>query len=201
MATVSKNPADLANLAATHRAVAAAIRQRQILSCHDVSEGGLAVAAAEMCIASGLGLIAGAETFLTDSAFAEAPGRYLVELPDSTPTQSLAHHFQDIAGISDIGALILEVVMTAGFVTVILTATKRSPGLAPLVIPLTLIAIHFGSATVSGASVNPARSIGSALVGGNLGALWIYLVAPILGAIVGWAVFMALDEDEPAPVS
>jgi aquaporin Z len=105
------------------------------------------------------------------------------------------------SGISDIGALILEVVMTAGFVTVILTATKRSPGLAPLVIPLTLIAIHFGSATVSGASVNPARSIGSALVGGNLGALWIYLVAPILGAIVGWAVFMALDEDEPAPVS
>lgn len=105
------------------------------------------------------------------------------------------------SGISDIGALILEVAMTAGFVTVILTATKRSPGLAPLVIPLTLIAIHFGSATVSGASVNPARSIGSALVGGNLGALWIYLVAPILGAIVGWAVFMALDEDEPAPVS
>jgi aquaporin Z len=103
-------------------------------------------------------------------------------------------------GITDIGALILEVVFTAGFIAVILASTKRVPSLAPLAIPLTLVAIHFATATLSGASVNPARSIGSAVVGGDLSSLWIYLVAPIVGAVIGWAVYLVIDhgEDEPA---
>jgi aquaporin Z len=96
-------------------------------------------------------------------------------------------------GLSDTGALLLEVVLAAGFVLVILTSTKRAPGLAPLAIPLTLVGIHFASATITGASVNPARSIGSALVGGDLAALWIYIVAPIVGAILGWAVYRGVD--------
>lgn len=100
------------------------------------------------------------------------------------------------AGITDIGALLLEIVLTAGFILVILVASKRAAGLAPLAIPLTLVAIHFASATLSGASVNPARSIGSALLGADLSALWIYLVGPIVGGIGGWAVFRLLDEPE-----
>jgi aquaporin Z len=96
-------------------------------------------------------------------------------------------------GITDIGAVILEVVFTAGFIAVILASTKRVPALAPLAIPLTLVAIHFATATLSGASVNPARSIGSAVVGGDLGQLWIYLVAPIIGAIIGWAAYIVID--------
>ena len=98
-------------------------------------------------------------------------------------------------GVTDIGALILEIILTAGFILVILVSTKRAPGLAPLAIPLTLVAIHFASASLTGASVNPARSIGSALVGGDLTGLWIYIVAPIIGAIGGWALFRVLDED------
>ena len=105
------------------------------------------------------------------------------------------------AGITDIGALILEIVLTAGFVLVILVATKRAAGLAPLAIPLTLVAIHFASATLSGASVNPARSIGSALLGADLAALWIYIVGPIVGAIGGWAIFRLLDEPEEEVVA
>jgi aquaporin Z len=103
-------------------------------------------------------------------------------------------------GVSDIGAVILEVVFTAGFIAVILASTKRVPSLAPLAIPLTLVAIHFAAATLSGASVNPARSIGSAVVGGDLGQLWIYLVAPIIGAIIGWAAYIVIDHggDEAA---
>jgi aquaporin Z len=96
-------------------------------------------------------------------------------------------------GVTEIGALILEIVLTAGFVLVILTSTKRAPALAPLAIPLTLVAIHFAAAPLSGASVNPARSVGSALVGGDLAGLWIYLVAPIVGAVAGWAAYRAVD--------
>lgn len=97
-------------------------------------------------------------------------------------------------GITDIGALILELVLTAGFVLVILVSTRRAPSFAPLAIPLTLIAIHFAAAPLSGASVNPARSVGSALLSSDLGALWIYIVGPIVGAIGGWAVYRLLED-------
>jgi aquaporin Z len=99
-------------------------------------------------------------------------------------------------GVTDIGALILEIVLTAGFVLVILVSTKRAAGLAPLAIPLTLVSIHFAAATLSGASVNPARSIGSALLGSDLSGLWIYLIGPIVGAVGGWALFRVLEGDE-----
>lgn len=92
-------------------------------------------------------------------------------------------------GISDASALVLETVFTALFVIVILASTKRAPALAPLAIPLTLVAIHFAIATVTGSSVNPARSIGSALVGGDLTGLWIYLVGPTVGGIIAWGVY------------
>ena len=84
-----------------------------------------------------------------------------------------------VASMTDIGALILEVVATAGFVLVILASTRRASALAALAIPLTLVAFHFALATLTGSSLNPARSIGSALVGGDLSQLWIYLVGPI----------------------
>jgi aquaporin Z len=103
-------------------------------------------------------------------------------------------------GITDANALILETVFTAIFIVVILTSTKRAQALAPLAIPLTLVAIHFGIANLTGSSVNPARSIGSALVGGDLTGLWIYLVGPMVGGIIGWAVYRAANatDEEPA---
>jgi aquaporin Z len=103
------------------------------------------------------------------------------------------------AGITDIGALIIETLFTAGFLAVILTVTRHNAALAALAIPLTLVAIHFAAATVSGASVNPARSIGSAVVGGDLNSLWVYLVGPTVGGILGWAIFkFATEQPEPA---
>jgi aquaporin Z len=99
-------------------------------------------------------------------------------------------------GVSDIGALIIEFVMSAGFILVILVCLQRAAALAALAIPLTLVAIHFACATLSGASVNPARSIGSALIGGDLTALWIYLVGPIAGGIAGWALYRVLVREE-----
>ena len=102
------------------------------------------------------------------------------------------------AGITDIGALILEIVFTAIFLVVILVSSKRAPNLAGVAIALTLVAIHFAIATLSGSSVNPARSIGSALVGGDLSQLWIYIVGPIVGGVLGYGIFRVIDEDDPA---
>jgi len=96
-------------------------------------------------------------------------------------------------GVTDIGALILEIIGTAGFLLVILASTRRSSALAALAIPLTLVAFHFALATLSGSSLNPARSIGSALVGGDLNQLWIYLVGPVVGGIIGWGVWRVID--------
>ena len=104
------------------------------------------------------------------------------------------------AGISDVSALVLEAVFTAIFLIVILTASKRAGDFAGLAIALTLIAIHFAIANVTGSSVNPARSIGSALVGGDLTGIWIYLIGPTVGGIIGWGVYRAMEMtgDEPA---
>ena len=98
-----ENSFDLANLAATHRLMSQIIREGAVSACHDLSDGGLAVAVAEMCIASGLGMIVGAEQFMSETAFNESPGRYLVELPDPTQSAALAKRFADVADVVDIG--------------------------------------------------------------------------------------------------
>jgi aquaporin Z len=95
--------------------------------------------------------------------------------------------------VTDIGALLIETVATAGFIAVILASTRRAPALAALAIPLTLVAIHFATASLTGASVNPARSLGSALMGADLAAIWIYIVAPVVGAALGWAAWKLVD--------
>jgi aquaporin Z len=101
-------------------------------------------------------------------------------------------------GVPDAQAFGTEVVLTAIFVGVILTVTKKQPALAPLVISLTLVAIHFAAIPISGASVNPARALGPAIVSGNYDSLWIYLTAPLLGGILGWLMyrFFTIDEDD-----
>jgi aquaporin Z len=104
------------------------------------------------------------------------------------------------SGFTDIQALILETVLTAVFLLVILSSTKHASSLAALAIPLTLVAIHLAAVPFTGASVNPARSIGPALIGGDLSKLWIYLVAPILGGVIGALAYRAINT-EPEPRS
>ncbi|MEX1170816.1 MAG: aquaporin [Chloroflexota bacterium] len=105
------------------------------------------------------------------------------------------------SGFDDMQALVLEAVLTGIFLLVILASTKHASSLAALAIPLTLVAIHLVAVPFTGSSVNPARSIGPALVGGDLSKLWIYLVAPIVGAVVAALVYRALNtepETQPA---
>ncbi|MFO1541420.1 MAG: MIP/aquaporin family protein [Chloroflexota bacterium] len=100
------------------------------------------------------------------------------------------------AGITDVSAVIMEAVGTMGFLLVILTVTKKAASLAGLVIPLALVALHFAMATITGASVNPARSLGSALVGGDIAHLWIYIVGPVIGAVVAFVVWKVMNPGE-----
>jgi aquaporin Z len=98
--------------------------------------------------------------------------------------------------VSDSGAFLVEVVLTAIFIAVILTITKKDAGHAILVIPLTLVAIHVAGIPFSGASVNPARSLGPAIISFDFAAIWIYLTAPFVGAVVGWLVYRFLAAEE-----
>jgi aquaporin Z len=105
-------------------------------------------------------------------------------------------------GYSMVAGLVTEVVMTLMFLVVILGAThKRAPeGFAPIAIGLALTLIHLISIPVTGTSVNPARSTGVAVfVGGwAISQLWLFWVAPLVGAIVGGALFKGLFEDPPS---
>ncbi len=102
------------------------------------------------------------------------------------------------SGITDIEALILETLFTAVFLAVILTVTRRTAAYAAFVIPAALVVIHFALVPFTGSSVNPARSIGPALVGGDVAALWIYLVGPVVGGLIGWAVYRYFTPPETA---
>jgi aquaporin Z len=94
-----------------------------------------------------------------------------------------------------VNALVVEIVLAAVFLLVILTVTKRAPNQAAFSIPLTLTAIHFAGIPFSGASVNPARSLAPALVGGTLDAnILVWIIGPLVGAAIGWALYRALGE-------
>ena len=98
-----------------------------------------------------------------------------------------------------LSVFLIETVLTAFFLIVIMGATsKRAPaGFAPIAIGLALTAIHIMAIPVSNASVNPARSLGSAVFGGTLALsqLWLFWVAPILGAVIGGTIARWLQEE------
>jgi aquaporin Z len=103
-------------------------------------------------------------------------------------------------GYSMGAALVAEIVLTFMFLMIILgVTTKRVPaGFAPIAIGLALTLIHLISIPVTNTSVNPARSTGPALfVGGwALQQLWLFWVAPIVGAIIAGVTHKALVGDE-----
>jgi len=139
--------------------------------------GGIAAAAVLYFIASGKAGFDVSAGFASNGYGAHSPGGY-----------SLAAGF------------VTEVVMTFMFLLVIHGATdKRAPqGLAPVAIGLCLTLIHLISIPVTNTSVNPARSTGVALfVGGwAVQQLWLFWVAPIIGALLGGAVYRWLGGNE-----
>lgn len=94
------------------------------------------------------------------------------------------------SGVEVWEGFLMEVVFTAIFLLVILKATSSavSAKTAFLGIGLTLTMIHLCLIPFTGTSVNPARSLGPAIVGGVWTDQWIYVVAPLVGAAIGWAI-------------
>ncbi len=107
-----------------------------------------------------------------------------------------------LGGYSMVAGAVCEVVMTAVFLFVIMGATDaRAPaGFAPIAIGLALTLIHLISIPVTQTSVNPARSTGPAVfVGGwALSQLWLFWVAPIVGAVIGALAYRAVAKPAPA---
>jgi aquaporin Z len=107
-----------------------------------------------------------------------------------------------------ISALLYELIATFLFLVCILGVTQRGApvGLAGLAIGLTLIALHLFGINITGTSLNPARSIGPALVGAAakpeaIAQLWLFIIAPVIGAGVAGYLFRSgiLSADDVVP--
>ncbi len=102
-------------------------------------------------------------------------------------------------GYGLLAALVTEIVMTFMFLIIILGAThsKASKGFAGLAIGLGLTLIHLISIPVTNTSVNPARSISQAIFAGGwaIDQLWLFIVAPIVGAILAGLVYKMISPE------
>jgi aquaporin Z len=144
--------------------------------------GGIAGAAVLYVIASGAPGFDVAGGFASNGYAAHSPGHY-----------------------SLVAALVAEVVLTFGFLIVILGATHGNApkGFAPIAIGLCLTLIHLISIPVTNTSVNPARSTAVAVFVGDwaVSQLWLFWVAPIVGAALAGVVYRWLGDPDPAMVT
>lgn len=103
-------------------------------------------------------------------------------------------------GASLTRAMLVEVVLTFVFVFAILgvTSKEKYSSVAGVVIGLTLTLVHILGVPFTGTSVNPARSLGPALLMGGdaLSQVWVFIVAPLVGAAIAAIVFMLLQSDK-----
>ena len=108
---------------------------------------------------------------------------------DGYGSKSLLH-------VSEGGAFLIEVVLTAIFVSVVLFATHKAAiqGAAGVAIGFALLMVHLIGIPLTGTSVNPARSLGPALVVGGtaLSQVWLFIVAPLVGALVAALIHLGL---------
>ena len=123
-----------------------------------------------------------------------ASGKAGFDLAGGLASNGYAEHSP--GGYSLLSCFVSEIVMTFMFLMIILGATdERAPaGFAPIAIGLGLTLIHLISIPVTNTSVNPARSTGPALIVGSwaLDQLWLFWVAPLIGAALGGVSYRAL---------
>jgi aquaporin Z len=105
-----------------------------------------------------------------------------------------------IIGLDAGGAFVAEIILTFVFVVLAVTSRLGSPGFAGLAIGLALTSVHLIGIALTGTSVNPARSLGPALVVGHaaLSEVWLFIVAPLLGGAGAALIYRVLLPAEPA---
>ena len=103
-------------------------------------------------------------------------------------------------GLDVVGAILVEIILTFVFVFTVLVVTKKTENgaVAGIVIGLTLAFVHIMGIPLTGTSVNPARSIAPALfLGGQaLEQVWVFILAPIVGAIIAGTLFKGLTSED-----
>jgi aquaporin Z len=145
-----------------------------------------------------LGLVAGgrfpmadAPAYIAAQVIGAASACGVFSLIGHTGAGYAANGFGDLSMLkaTQSQVFVIETVLTAFFLLVIMGVTRKNgPGMmAPVAIGLTLTAIHLMAIPISNASVNPARSLASALYAGGpaLSQVWLFWVAPILGGVIG----------------
>lgn len=126
--------------------------------------------------------------------------------PGYTHSLGLGQNAFGNGGVPWWSAFVIEYIFTAVFVVVILSVTDRRYALdfAPkaIAIAFALVAIHLATVAATGTSVNPARSIGPALFSGGhaVGQLWLFILAPLGGAIAGAGAYVSLFGRDAEPV-
>jgi len=131
------------------------------------------------------------------TSFSDLVGYWVAQIAGAVAASSVVLLAADKASVATTATsyttqstgILSEIAFTAIFVLVILAASKGAGRAASTVIALTLAAVHFAGIPFSGSSVNPARSFGPALIGGVTDQLWVYLVFPLVGAVVAWLLY------------
>jgi aquaporin Z len=127
----------------------------------------------------------------------------LLGLLTGIPDYQIAQHGLGANGnprdMNLLALFVWELVMTALFLLAIFSATRKefTPGFAGLAIGGFLFVAHLVGAQLGDSSLNPARSIGPAIIQGGdaLGILWVFIIAPVIGGILGWVVYRVIYGD------
>jgi aquaporin Z len=97
-----------------------------------------------------------------------------------------------LGGLEAFKGLVVEAILTAVFVMAILVMAKSTSYMKFLGIGLTLTTVHLVGLRFTGSSVNPARSFGPALVSGTWTDFWVYVVGPLVGAVIAWVLYKVI---------
>lgn len=125
-------------------------------------------------------------------------------------TTALGANFYEATTATSLGAIVtpqlamlVEVILTFTFVLTVLAATKKENCNSGLVIGLTLTLVHIMGMVFTGTSVNPARSIGPALLTGGtaLSQLWVFIIAPLVGGILAALFYKLVIDPKKAVVA
>lgn len=142
-----------------------------------------------------MGLVSYAVVQIAGAIAASATIAYAISTDFVATTATIPN---EALGVGNMDVFLLEALFTAFFVAVILkvTTSEAFGSSALIAIPLTLVLIHLALVPLTGTSVNPARTLGPAIIGGEYTSIGVYLVATLVGAVIGWGAYKLVAAPE-----